>query len=381
MEKRNDAVAVEALLRLWENTMFMEQGMAVIEQRSVSPSVQNWADFRDYLLRYRAGDLFDEARFMPEHGTVKYADGFMAAVPPLVATWISSSKRVFRLSKEMQARFAGIKFGNIRLSDVVLPFPGFGIQLDTPIVDDKAEYGFLLATRANMTNPTTGKDYPVLEVSCIPRGATKYEGFDRDKCQSVVRGLGSERSSPTYQRNLKAMLEMARQYSGATGVLPRVRSFTMDLSEDMLIEEFIERLRKAGLDDADLVQGRICLNLCLYLQSLPPGAEKEEGVEWKKEYQKKVKTTASVITKATNVCDITGHHILNSMIVDNRSDAQRARGGWEMEPRWRRAHKRRPPGSGHDPTAEKTVKVRHYLIREDLVPEVGVLHGSLAEVR
>ncbi len=383
MTKRNAALIVEMFLRMWEDVCFLEHASAISHGQTSDPVLANAPLFRDYLLNFRPGNRFAEERFIAtDTDTVV---GVMAAAPALIASWIAGSKRIFRISAEMQTRFANIKFGNLRLSDIRLPLPVFGVQLETPIKEDVIGYGFMFLWMLNKPDDMTRlTDRHHLSVIALPETTINYGGLDPDECQRVLRDMQSPKWS---RRGFKRAAEMVKKQKKMAQQSPRVGFISLPLDElyaDMSIEEYFAHMLETDKTvlDTDIQQIRIAFNLCLYLQSLPPGAEQEEGVEWKTEYlpKKDLKTILPVIVKRTEVCDIVGHHIIDGMVVDKRSADAKAH-GWEMEPMWRRAHSRRPPGKGNDPAAEKSVEVRHYLIREDRAVQGRPIRGALAEVR
>ncbi len=391
MKSGNDALIVEMFLRVWEDVCFREHMAAVAANRQTEPAFENAPSFRDYLLQYRPGDVFDEKRFIPSHDpNIKLATGVMAAAPALIASWVSGSKRIFRLSAEMQARFETIGFGNLRLSDVLLPFPTFGIQLATPLQDSReknGEYRFMFVWSSHLAVNIPLQHQQSVNFVLLPDVMRGYGGLDplkRNQAQKAF--LDPSLPYPKRMRigkTLDELLVAHKKMYENSGPIGSMFAPSDALETDTLIEDFFaEYKEKIRLHDVYMRQARIALNLCLYLQSLPSSAETEKGTEWKAEYLPKrdLKAPFPVITKRTEVCDIVGHHIIDAMVINKRSSAARA-GGWEMEPRWRRAHTRRPPGKGSDPTAEKSVKVRHYLIREDLVAQGRLVQGSLAEVR
>ncbi len=385
MEKRNDALVVEMFLRMWEAMCFMEQLHAFLEGKEVDPAMKHAAAFRDYLLQHRPGEAFDEKRFVPANeAQCEYTKGIMAAAPALVADWVWGSKRIFRPSAEMQERFTGIKFGNLRFSDLQLPFPIFGVQLANPLPALQTDYGFMFVWLLDLPGEGPLPDRRTLNFVALPQMLKGYGGLDPERCRKALRDL---KDPKRFERGRREALDLATQHGDLKKYAPHLGFLSIPLpwlESDVPIEHFLEAAPKANpwLHDWSIAQVRIALNLCLYLQSLPPGAEKEEGVHWKAEYlpKRERKAPQPVISTRTEVCDIIGHHIIDGMVVDKRSAEARA-GGWEMEPMWRRAHSRRPPGKGNDPTAEKSVKVRHYLIREDLAAQGHPIRGSLAEVR
>lgn len=380
MRKQNNVGILEMFLRIWEDVMF---GIQLNQGEAARGSVRHWSEFREYLLRYRQGQPFDKKRFLPsEEDTSTPRD-----VAPMIASWVSCSKRIYRVSKEMQAIFSRIKMGNMRVSDLVPPFPAFGVQLEDPV---ESRYGKKLDFILVSNYPELVFDLPeekkgaVVSISSFPSAIMQYQPLDHNEKMTVIRSWGEQDRKP-WVAKMQKRLHMA--LSNQVHVLNRfpVSGSFFGLNRDTLIEDYLAELSKNLLNEADVLQVRIVFNLILYLQSLPSGAEKVEGAKWKTESAhenipvNRAERLARIITSGNQVCDVIGRHIINSMIRDERSETERS-SGYEVDPHWRRAHKRRLPGLGQDPTAEKTVKVRHTLVREDRVPEVGVVKGSVSEV-
>ncbi len=353
----------------------MEQILDLLSPgRAQQPAHNNWHSLRDYILTFRATDQFDAARYIPKTSPDKEV---LQLIPALITIWVAHSKRIYRLSPEMQKQFSRIGFGNIRLSDILMPLNSFAVQLGTTLVDE-AGYQCNLVLTTNLLRPSdSGEVRPTINVLGLPQSTIRYSGLnprDRDVLLSKIRKHGIHKG-PDAQR-------LANQYAAMSKHISHVGNVSLPYEDDQLIEDYFKQLRGKGLNDTDLVQARIIFNLCLYLQSLPPSAEQEEGVTWNTETVSMAPGSSPVITARTEVCDIIGHHILTSMIVEEKAkkSEQSHPTGYEVAPHWRRAHLRRPPGKGHIPDAERTVKVRHTLVRADRIPEVGVIKGSETEV-
>ena len=365
-------------LRAWEDYMFVLQVNEECQGGFPRGPARHWSEFRDYLLRYRQGERFDKERFIPD---AESSDLRNVNTPALLASWIAYSKRVFRLSVDMQAKLQAIKLGNVRVEDLILPFPAFGIQLETPFTgNDGKMYSFILVNNFHeLLLPEATVGTKMTSITAFADLLLGYEALNHRDKKDVLEDISkgkmdrAKRMTSKLSNKLVESIEKVGNLGNDSLVIP--------LNKDLLAEDFLNDLAKAGTDPRFLLEIRIFFNLCLYLQSLPAEAEKEEGVKWQTEVSDSLIGVRPVITSETEVCDIVGRHIIDSMVVDRRQKTS-VHVGWEISaPHWRRAHKRRPPGLGHDPTAEKTVKVRHTLVREDLMPEVGVVKGSVSDLK
>lgn len=382
MEKRNDAAVLEMALRSWEDLMYMNQVQLLKAGGQPSGPTKHWSSFRDYLLHYRHDQPFDREKFVSND-----PDGQLVHIPAVVAAWVSHSKRIFRLSKDMQSRFSVIKLGNMRVSDVLMPFPAFGIQFDTPIQSgyDRFALNFMLVSNYHelLVELPIEQKGRAIGLTSFPQSQAEYQAFDHREKMEALSLIGKPGKERQLQKILKRQFAQFKQVTEKIGGLGTDGLIIGTNKQDMLVEDYLsdiaEEVSNVAGSETMVVQIRIIFNLCLYLQSLPPEAKSQEGAKWEREVSDKLISPRPVITAETEVCDIIGRHILDSMIVDKRPVEHRA-GGWEVIPHWRRAHKRRPPGQGHDPNAEKTVKIPHVLVREDRVPEVGVVKGSIGDV-
>ena len=136
--------AVENILSHWEDNMYLfghGQHFFQGDEMFKSPGVLNWKEFRKFLRDCRADTIFDDQRFGDSRGRYYVAASIMR--------WVATSKRIFQLSPEMQDRFQQINLGNIRFSDLTLPFPNFSVRFAKPLVDtddQSISHSFALVT-------------------------------------------------------------------------------------------------------------------------------------------------------------------------------------------------------------------------------------------
>jgi hypothetical protein len=402
-----DAYEMEQLLRDWEDDKLIAEAMYnALGETPPEPCVRNWKQFRKFLLGSRPGTMFDLTRFgfggdnfranVQEHlepfinisadGGVRAYGASQNTTGMMLLRWIACSKRLFTISNQMQDQFESIDLGNIRFSDVVFPFPSFGVRFARPVVsvsDPTAQTSFVLvsdwfklATEGLPINTMTMEE--LTSIVTLPPSLTQYLALtdaQKNKLQRLQR-TGTDRQRQAYI--LKLMDQHQREHKK---VASHVDSWIWNSKRDITVEELLSRLSKDFTDDASrqIKAIRLVVNLCLYLQSLPVEYEESEGKLWHKQQAQSSERKASAISDETLVCHIDGEHIIREMI--HRNTETTGKSSSSIMPHWRRAHKRRPRGKGNDPTAEKTVKVRHTLVLGHLLPDGEAVHGAHSIVK
>jgi hypothetical protein len=379
--QKTKARVLEAFLRYWEDTFFMRQVTDTLNHEETTGTVKHWSEFRQYARDFRLGQLYDLQRFHKCPKLLVEIQDFAA----ILLSWITYSKRVFRISKEMQARFEMISLGNIMVSDIVLPFPAFGVELDTEMEYAQGDaFDFMVVSNYHeliypkIAEMCREKNEPLSAITTYSSAQTTYRSIPATKKKEI---MGNAQRGYSRHKDLARDVAYLREKAIEGGKqMGRSETIIIPVSEDCLAEDFLAKATEM-FPPEDVRRIRVIFNLCLYLQSLPAQHEQEEGKKWKEEpFEDDGTPSGSTLTRSANLCDIVGRHILDSMLVDKGGREVLAGSGWELPPHWRRAHKRRPPGKGSDPNAEKSVKVRHSLVRADRVPEFGGVIGSVAEV-
>ena len=382
-KQKTKARVLEAFLRYWEDTFFMQQVTNMLEGKPITGIIRHWSEFRAYARDFRIGQEYDQERFR------KGAPAFTVGIQDFTAimlSWIVHSKRVFRISKEMQTRFEAISLGNIQVSDILIPFPAFAVELDTEMQHAEGDaYDFMVVSNFHeLLYPRIAamckeKDEPFSAITTYSSAQTTYRSIPSEKKKEI---LGNVESGYSRQKDRDRDLQFLREKAIEGGKrMSRSETIILPTKEDMLAEDFLTEIGKT-FPPEDVKRVRVIFNLCLYLQSLPTRSKNEEGVKWLEEpVEGDGMSAGSTLARSANLCDIVGRHILDSMIVDTEGQPVPRGGGWEHPPYWRRGHKRRPPGKGNDPAAEKSVKVPHTLVRPDRIEEFGGVVGSVGEVQ
>lgn len=330
---------------------------------------KNVLELRNDLLKIRPNNPFPSEKYIP--GKSNHS---LTLVPLEIASWCTHSRRIFSLSPAMQEAFASIHMGNITMEDTVWPFPSFGIELAAPITIKDQGYGFILVSKAEDVYPQTDwEKHQLLDMQkvqilrFIPNQFRFWRNLDSekiDKFRRLIKNKNFGKAADLYEGLGKHIRKQLQGYGAEI--------LTLVNDSSALVENFVNE-NPLG------VFVRIIANLGLYLDNLPSSNTKENVVEWKQEPRKDPQAK-SLITDGSLICSVSHTHVLDSMIVDERSDKSCPTGRMVI-PHWRRAHKRRPRGMGHIPDAEKTVKIPAVLVRADRVPEYGLPSGSQSIIK
>jgi hypothetical protein len=103
-------------------------------------------------------------------------------LPASLAAWTMHSRRVYRLSQDLQRILLVTSLERIRWTDVLLPFPSFAIELYEPVRQD---FKFILIT----TDYDEGDSTPFLTMRCFTESQSQYVPLDmlsRERIQTLV---------------------------------------------------------------------------------------------------------------------------------------------------------------------------------------------------
>jgi len=331
-------------------------------------------------------------------------------IPRLLTNWTRHSRRVFSLSSDLQAMLAMTSLDNVKWSDVSWPYESFAVELEDPITDaDGRSYRLLMVE----TWPTAeyGYDQKVIyPMATDPQPL--FDRFVRGKLHEHLRARRWHKLASMIQREHarpikdvfgpsvpivadahgsvttdvgQVMLEHMRSMPGAV-VLDHAPTAQDDLGADLPAGQLRVLIIDRGDEEPDKKVekawdfGNICAQImagvCLYLTSLPPGSSHRS--EWKR------RTSSTPDPKAISsealVCALQSIHRLD---VNERTALRQhqasGRPTYELSSHYRRGHWRRPPGSGDDPTALRTIWVRPAWVRMDRLAFGELPGGNLTQ--
>ncbi len=385
--------ALEGMLSAWEDAHFLDSLTHNIEGRFTDEGKEkakallsakrgpqfHWREFRQFLLTARATTKLD-SRFSWDDASVNLA--------AQVLSWSANSRRVFKLSKEIQSALERIELGNTQLPDLIWPFPSFVIELAEPLGAPGDTSSTILVSSPYIHYDKDfslefGEDIlqNVKMVRTIPDAFKEYSPIDAEKKNKIERLVrqqnpkGVKLALPAADR-LQA-LNLASRQSAHTGYI-----FLADTEKSL--DECVGKIgTTADLTKPTMKALRIVLNFCLFLSNLE-GSEHAQAHSgsWQKN-ERYPKPSLRSVTDGTDICTVSSFSSLLGMTDIGKGKEMRSPVGERdvITPHWRRAHMRRRPGMGHIPDAPKDVKVPQTIVNGHLLLEGQLPIGSSNTLR
>ncbi|MBI4087276.1 MAG: hypothetical protein HY434_00390 [Candidatus Liptonbacteria bacterium] len=398
---KNQAERLEQALRLWEDSCFLFGKCAELDRLGVKileegiPALNpffHWHEFRDYLLSDQSR-VFNSGRFeaTDESGERVLMEHLSAytCLPLALWCWNKHSRRIFRVSEELQTLLNLTSLDGMAWSDIPWPFESFAVTLDAPLalprgghLPDARFDTIIVYTHFVPVGDGTGlkKLIRFLLLDSELGNRVPLSRFDREE----IDGLLSKAKQKFFQGESAKKL-MGRIEAVAWGVSEvQGSTFYLDCSgaDGLKIGETVGHVKQRSrifmpcTDDQYLhweAAARIVAGLCLYLTTLPPKTPHRS--DWTPADPGIKRPDPRVITTGAEVCLVSSVYKLNA---EEREVIERigSRNYHELGVHFRIGHWRRKPGFGHDPAAKKVVHVRPTLVRRDRLPENAVPGGS-----
>lgn len=382
----SSALHLENLLGLWEDFCFLQGtaieyhlAMGVAHPTDFGGGYRHWQSLRADILRW---DSFDRRKYAL---SVEHTEdlGAFAAIPQMVGQWCQSSRRVFQLSRELQALLLATSVKNMTFDDVHLPFPSFLLELARPIEDPE---GHVIDSVLVVTGPETsskgevkhwfrlfslpGRHIELPRLHMLERKRLR-ELKDRKDWVKVGKEVG-----------VLAKRIFARPVTGIGFTLEEVRHQSVMKPFAALVavdeppgparvkrEEFVFKL-------IHLVAG-----FCFYLRTLP--SPDFPASSWKKLPKTKNLPGHAVVSEAL-ICAVESSYKISAqdlVFLEEQSVRELDEDGRsEASTHFRRGHWRRAPGKGDDPKALKTVRVSWTIVRPDRLPDDSLPVGVVGKV-
>lgn len=387
---------LEQNLRHLEDTYFIMNACAMVTRESkggpafpLQGPIVHFPEFRKWLLTRKPGEVFDHDRFSGKgeaYDAIGKLLGHAADFPLYLTGWTVCSRRVYRLTSELQLLLNATSLQDVLWSDIHLPFDSFAIALENPIVDSKGkEFDTIMVLRFGDTRDAAATVFLGFFVLCSDvEKLPPLSEAEKIYISRIVRKKKFER--------LKSFLNK-RDDETRKHILDFLPGWEFLLKEnriaDMLVTASLNELAKKSHgeskdwyeDERPVCESamRIVLGLCMYLKSLPPlPAVTPYRSDWTPIPHPR-KDDPLAVTKGSEVCTVSSIYTISEeerMILTNIQRVPGSQGGWEVRAHFREGHWRRPKGKGHDPTAQKTVWVRPTIVRRDRLPEGGVPGGT-----
>lgn len=382
---------LEGLLREWEDLCFLmriqvkmyerENRYHGIAQSIIDGPLSHWSEFRKYLNDFDPQKTFDRRRFCGE--TNQTGRVGLSLNAPLLAGWAAHSRRVFQVNEAVQEKLESIDPGRMLLSDLTWPLDSFGISFEKPVFKfDGYTYRFALVSNyKDLLYPE--RDQNQLAIAFLPDWMRKYYGIRQEKREKARKYFEAGK-----QTKVMAVLDkyverlLNREDSGvktwqcSPNKNIKINTLTnFDQARDKGYVAGREQgfsLKKASREGVDVIF-KACeavLNLVIFLETIGGECTQKlpEGVPPAEERPEQ--NRGKSLTTSSDVFEVDNEHIVQSV---NRLSVPGNKSDRELRPHWRRGHKRRPPGKGDDPTAEKTVEVSPTLVRGDKLGEENII--------
>jgi len=386
---------LEDFLHIWEDSLLLAEALLHLRishrdteaESDLRGGVVNWSRLRGDLLSRRA---IDERRFeIPERVTSSYLlnSPVISLLPILLSNWSRSSRRVYSLSADFQRSLELTSIGSITWNDVTFPFPSFAINLPISIPWREGEMSgdidFLLVERTkegvrivSLGGNMNGRVF--LSDERKRRIARDLHNHDFGRLRTYFAGISQVYyAMPATQyltlsaNNCPIMLDLDGQ------------EFQRQVGSEMRPVE----MSQAELPDFWKLIIRMVVGLCLHIELSGHASTKSTSraivSSWNK-FSHPVTPDPRAITSEAQVC------VVNTITALGPEEVQlheriRAVGireaTRELPAQYRRAHWRRLPGHGDDPSAPRCVKVEAYMTGITRLPEQGLPGGSQVEIK
>ena len=354
---------LDTMLRVWEQILFFANAQVRHTHRDLfKGAIANWHRFRkavlDRTMPFKKEDFEVpmDLFYLYFVETISY-DFF----PDVFAKWTRSSRRVYSLSQDMQTDLELTSVAGVTWSDLHPPFPCFVISLPIPI---PGLFNNLIDTLV----VEAGKGY----IRVIALG-NELDAF-KPMPEEMKRGIANASRSGNLKK-LHARSEAAR--TGGYCYIPSnqygerlCNNVTFEIVPDRDGLEKVEFASLQNLSEEEKEKSlrfwipiyRIIIGLCMHLDDLQ---EKNVGAA-----VAPVDATPSEtpVTEDPRAVTSTDNLVTLECEYELTDDERRIHGVIrklgsiealrELSAQFRSAHRRRPPGQGHNPEARKSVKVR-----------------------
>lgn len=382
---------LEALLRHWEDYCLLQKAALVPFERlgrtppiPISGGLKNWSELRTDILQRNVYSV--EKYGLPE-GLID-ALGLFSTIPFYIWAWNYWSRRVFRITRELEALLFATSVKNLTYGDIALPFPSFAVELEKPITSDGREFDLILVSSGSELHPlVTDKLLSITPISARAEEHPALNAMDRRKLLDL-QAKGRWNDVAKLHQRLRDPFQRAYGMGGLVADLSRHGGEYVTSSLPVIFGEFTEpRAEKTGNNDHqgyDEFMMRVIhlvVGLCCYLRSLPPVSPHRS--DWTSLSKSSLLDPRAITNKAL-ICTVQSTRkisipdielIEGSKYSDDRDDDDAEHPHRELCAHFRRGHWRRRPGSGNDPNAPKVVPVAFTIVRRDrLAP--GAIPGG-----
>ncbi len=395
MNRAASSFRLEQALHFWEDLCFLLWCWVRISLRlsravpglPLRGAIINAPQFRQHLLGLITGSSSLRTEdFGPTEESPEYANkiGSMAVLPLLLARWTTDSRRIYRMSEDLQLTLRATTIRGLRWSDASLPFESFSIALQRPIVSERGSWDNILFARHHLEG-YPGRLYAIL---LLPSGLATNEFIrEQDKRRMQVQVANKDLSG--YNKSLERVMRTAKNYYAMV-------SYIGDGPDDPLISGSMQsgvgaaspladqlgvpaEWNQVGRESPELDEAtRYVIGLGLYLRSLPPGSPHRS--DWEPHEPYSLDSTA--ITDPAQGCLVQSAQVLTveerELLARLNFEQVNAEHGSELRElgvHFRGGCWRRRPGFGNDPAAPRCVHVRWSIVNAHRLADGSLPQG------
>jgi hypothetical protein len=390
---------LETLVSMWEDHWFIERlrSLAMVKggqeqepTHNLKGAIAHAHQFRRFLLEKPHGRTalrLDD--FLPPYSD-RASDGvesfFYLPVP--ISGWCWSSRRVYRLSAELQAVLLSTALSNLTWADVRLPFDYYMVELATPLMISTGSL-----CRVVLVSQIARPDGTTTVMLDAYTDLSGYTPLGPIKKQSLQRLLQRGELTRLHQQLMPAwdslkVLEQCVRYAYAvvpgqhileapTNLYPDENAATARSSYIRYKDEPNSETKQMAIQSAvDLT--RLAIGLAVYLQMLPVGSTHLQSAR----RPQRQKSFGRAITDGAELFEVTSSIQLthDEHVLTGIAGTREERAHLEMSCHFREGYWRRRRGHGHDPSAPKVVHVRPTIVRRDRLPPDGLPLGAAKEL-
>lgn len=346
---------------------------------------ETWGQFRHAILNLLEGE-FPFEKFVSDNIPFRQIAGMIADFPTHFYAWNRFSRRVFHVTRPLQALLNGTSLQEVSWRDVHWPFEAFMVTLDVPIIGSEGEeYDALLFARLGKNVNPRWKGEDPIQIMMLPKvldGVTPITLDERKELAELVKKRKVKDIVRAIERIRAAhgMEESKKIWISVIDVPPECLDENVSTSfaqmEARRASSLLDRATRGPVKDKYFAEwdsaARVIVGLSLYLttsgKSGPEIHRNNLKVQTGRDDPRAIRLEAEV---ASVYAGESPSEEEVEAFLDHRPRAPGAICATFVMGYWKR-----PPGQGNDPKAAKTVWVRPHLRRQDRL-KPGELPGGL----
>ncbi len=270
---------VSQMLRIWEDCIFLYGMRKALNARTggIPPSPLDWVVKNNRQLRTEVhakatGSLDHLAPYLqPEDTLIEAVGATRVMIPVHVASWMTESRRGYRLSRDLQALLNATSLKGVTWSGIPWPSGAFVVGLEEPIIDKTgAPIDAILVNGICLADPGGGEPRTLISFRLLSKRLERapLEPGTRARMEKAL----AEKRWPTLDAEFKAARQ--RVHAGSLSNFGLFEDGIADLpvtdSIDDLMQKQHGKLCGCGGTHPEWDQAaRLVIGLCLYLDTLP----------------------------------------------------------------------------------------------------------------